>query len=292
MLNQFRQHYPEGSLVSELVTIDHGKYIVRVLLQNNNVTLSTGLAADEKIEIAEDRAIERALNSLQLDAKPVAVQEKNVVQPSASPPEITQPKSTVAYSSPPPEKPVEVEPVVNKNEIKEIETPTKPPIKTKIETPTKSSKNQVKTTTNSNKSPSIQPKIEEKPLPILETPQEPEIEKTTLPIAEITEEPEIEETSLPIAEITEEPEIEETSLPITEITEEPEIEEKPSTEEEVLDFSEIIARSNVELKRLKWTTEQGREYLVKTYGKRSRQVLSDDELLEFLRYLEGLPTPS
>ena len=64
------------------------------------------------------------------------------------------------------------------------------------------------------------------------------------------------------------------------------------TEEEVLDFSEIIARSNVELKRLKWTTEQGREYLVKTYGKRSRQVLSDDELLEFLRYLEGLPTPS
>ncbi len=276
MLNQFRQHYPEGSLVSELVTIDHGKYIVRVLLQNNNVTLSTGLAADEKIEIAEDRAIERALNSLQLDAKPVAVQEKNVVQPSASPPEITQPKSTVAYSSPPPEKPVEVEPVVNKNEIKEIETPTKPPIKTKTETPTKSSKNQVRTTINSKKSPSIQPKIEEKPLPILENSQEPEIEETSLPIAEITEEPKIEETSLPIAEITEETEIE----------------EKPSLEEEVLDFSEIIARSNVELKRLKWTTEQGREYLIRTYGKRSRQVLSDDELLEFLRYLESLPTPS
>ena len=258
MLNQFRKHYPGGSLVSELVSIDHGKYIVRVLLQNDNVTLSTGLAADEKIEAAEDRAIERALNNLQLEVKPVAVTEKIAVQPSPSPPEITQPKSTVAYSSPPPEK--TVEPVVTKNEIKEIETEPEAPIKIKTETPTKSSKKRVKTTTNSKQSPSIQAEIEEKPLPIVETPQEPEIE--------------------------------ETSLPISEITEEPEIEEKPPVEEDLLDFSEIIARSNVELKRLKWTTEQGREYLVKTYGKRSRQVLSDGELLEFLRYLEGLPTPS
>ena len=62
MLDKFRKRYPEGSLVSELITIDHGKYVVKVLLQNNSVTLSTGLAADEKIETAEDRAIERALN--------------------------------------------------------------------------------------------------------------------------------------------------------------------------------------------------------------------------------------
>ena len=200
MLNQFRQHYPEGSLVSELVTIDHGKYIVRVLLQNNNVTLSTGLAADEKIEIAEDRAIERALNSLQLNTKPVTVQEKNVLQASTSPPEITQPKLTVAYSYPPPEKPVEVEPVVKKNEIKEIETPSKPPIKTKTETSTKSSKKQVKTTTNSKRSLSIQPEIEEKPLPIIETPQEPEIEEKPLPIIETPQESEIEEKPLHIVE--------------------------------------------------------------------------------------------
>ncbi|WP_339390270.1 hypothetical protein [Crocosphaera watsonii] len=290
MLNQFRKHYPGGSLVSELVSIDHGKYIVRVLLQNDNVTLSTGLAADEKIEAAEDRAIERALNNLQLEVKPVAVTEKIAVQPSPSPPEITQPKSTVAYSSPPPEK--TVEPVVTKNEIKEIETEPEAPIKIKTETPTKSSKKRVKTTTNSKQSPSIQAEIEEKPLPIVETPQEPEIEEKPLPIVETSQKPEIEETPLPIVETPQEPEIEETSLPISEITEEPEIEEKPPVEEELLDFSEIIARSNVELKRLKWTTEQGREYLVKTYGKRSRQVLSDGELLEFLRYLEGLPTPS
>jgi hypothetical protein len=60
---------------------------------------------------------------------------------------------------------------------------------------------------------------------------------------------------------------------------------------ETLDFSEIIAKSNVEIKRLGWTNEQGKQYLLQTYGKRSRQLLSDEELLEFLHYLESQPTP-
>ncbi|MDJ0730357.1 MAG: hypothetical protein QNJ33_10245 [Crocosphaera sp.] len=261
MLNQFRKHYPEGSLVSELVTIDHGKYIVRVLLQNNSVILGTGLAADEKIEIAEDRAIERALNSLKLEHKTIELSEKMVPQPSPSLPEKSEPKPTVEVSSPTPEK--TVEPVSEQPETKEIETEIKPLIKPTTQTPTKSSKKRVKPTSNSKKSSSVEPEIEEKPLPIPEIPQEPAIEEKPLPI--------------PMAEIPQEPEIEEKS---------------PLVEEEVLDFSEIIARSNAELKRLKWTTEQGREYLIKTYGKRSRQVLSDEELLEFLRYLESLPTPS
>ncbi|MGK7955389.1 MAG: hypothetical protein AB4063_09025 [Crocosphaera sp.] len=273
MLNQFRKHYPEGSLISELVTIDHGKYIIRVLLQNNSLTLSTGLAADEKIEIAEDRAIERALNNLQLESKTVTVAEKIVSKPSPSSQETLDPKPTLKVSSPPPEK--TVQPVADQTESNVIEIATKSSVKATKETENKSSKKRVKATTNSKKSPPVEPEIEETALPITETPQQPEIE----------------ETSLPITETPQQPEIEESSLPITEISQEPEITEMPLVEEE-LDFSEIIARSNVELKRLKWTTEQGREYLIRTYGKRSRQVLSDEELLEFLRHLESLPTPS
>jgi len=60
---------------------------------------------------------------------------------------------------------------------------------------------------------------------------------------------------------------------------------------EPIDFSEVIARSNVELKRLNWTQEHGKNYLLQTYGKRSRQLLSDEELIEFLQYLENQPTP-
>ena len=64
MLDQFRNYYPQGSLISELITIDHGKYIVRALVQINGVVLGTGLAADNIIEIAEERAINRALKSI------------------------------------------------------------------------------------------------------------------------------------------------------------------------------------------------------------------------------------
>jgi hypothetical protein len=61
--------------------------------------------------------------------------------------------------------------------------------------------------------------------------------------------------------------------------------------EETQDRSDEIARIGVEMKRLGWTTIQGREYLKQRYGKRSRQELNDSELLDFLAYLESQPLP-
>ncbi|MDJ0703757.1 MAG: hypothetical protein QNJ46_10795 [Leptolyngbyaceae cyanobacterium MO_188.B28] len=58
-----------------------------------------------------------------------------------------------------------------------------------------------------------------------------------------------------------------------------------------IDLSDIIAQTDVELRRLGWTSNQGREYLEQTYQKRSRQQLSDEELLAFLLYLESQPSP-
>lgn len=54
-----------------------------------------------------------------------------------------------------------------------------------------------------------------------------------------------------------------------------------------IDLSEIIAQTDVELKRLGWTSTQGRRYLQQTYDKRSRQHLTDQELLEFLDFLQS-----
>ncbi len=59
-----------------------------------------------------------------------------------------------------------------------------------------------------------------------------------------------------------------------------------------VDLSDIIAQTDVELQRLGWDVNQGREFLEKTYGKRSRHDLTDDELLEFLLYLETQSPPS
>ncbi|WP_292784103.1 hypothetical protein [Nostoc sp. NMS9] len=53
----------------------------------------------------------------------------------------------------------------------------------------------------------------------------------------------------------------------------------------------LIAQTNVELQRLGWTPEQGREHLIETYGKRSRFFLTNEELHEFLQYLQSQPDP-
>ncbi|MEO1682155.1 MAG: hypothetical protein AAFS06_02715 [Cyanobacteria bacterium J06631_12] len=88
--------------------------------------------------------------------------------------------------------------------------------------------------------------------------------------------------------------------PIEDITEEPMADpvSKPSaaaialenfnTSATPVDLSDVIAQTDVELTRLGWTSTQGREYLEKTYGKRSRQQLTDEELMSFLLYLEAL----
>ncbi len=61
MLAQFQSLYPQGSLISELVQIYHGSYIVRASVQIEGVTRATGMAAAETLEEAEDRARTRAL---------------------------------------------------------------------------------------------------------------------------------------------------------------------------------------------------------------------------------------
>lgn len=54
-----------------------------------------------------------------------------------------------------------------------------------------------------------------------------------------------------------------------------------------MDLSDVLAQTDVELKRLGWTNTQGRQHLQQTYNKRSRQHLTDQELLEFLDYLQS-----
>jgi hypothetical protein len=61
---------------------------------------------------------------------------------------------------------------------------------------------------------------------------------------------------------------------------------------EPIDLSDAIAKTNFELDRLQWTREQGRDYLIQTYGKKARTLLTPEELLEFLKYLESQPSPN
>lgn len=55
------------------------------------------------------------------------------------------------------------------------------------------------------------------------------------------------------------------------------------------DLSKVLAKTDVEMERLGLTSEQGREHLIKTYSKRSRFLLTDEQLHEFLQYLQSEP---
>ncbi|MDW8462423.1 MAG: hypothetical protein RML10_02280 [Geminocystis sp.] len=59
---------------------------------------------------------------------------------------------------------------------------------------------------------------------------------------------------------------------------------------ETIDFSQIIEETTREMKRLGWTQEDGKKYLLETYGKKSRHLLTDEELMEFLNYLKSQPS--
>ena len=70
MLAQFQSRYPTASLISELLTIYQGKFIVQVWVQIDGVTRATGLAAAEVLEAAEDNARSRAIALMAIDTAP------------------------------------------------------------------------------------------------------------------------------------------------------------------------------------------------------------------------------
>lgn len=65
----------------------------------------------------------------------------------------------------------------------------------------------------------------------------------------------------------------------------------PQIAPEPIDMSDAISKIDVEMDRLGWTKNQGRDYLVRTFDKKARSQLTPDELLQFLSHLKSLPTP-
>ena len=269
MIEKFRQRYPLASLTSELLKIYHGKYLVRTSVQVDDTILSTGMGEGETIEQAEDSARTRAINALSLDRNLVSTSIQTKTQPKPTSAPATQPMAAQAPASSPP-------PAV-------AATPIMPEaIKPQISKPVEHLPTAVSSTTSTSPpSPEIEPPVAETLSLALETAAPaPPAEETPQPQPTAVEAAPV----IPIASAaTETP----SPAPVSAAS-------TPNIQQSVnapIDFSEIIAQSDVELKRLGWDSEQGRNYLLETYGKRSRQLLSDEELIEFLQYLQRLPSP-
>jgi hypothetical protein len=63
------------------------------------------------------------------------------------------------------------------------------------------------------------------------------------------------------------------------------------SDQQLLSVTDMIPLINMELKRLAWSREKGRDCIIELYNKRSSSLLSDQELLGLLRYLQAQTAP-
>ena len=274
MFTQFRDRYPNGSLVTELSAIDHGKYIVRCLVQVGGTTLVTALAAAETVELAEDQARSRVLAILGIDSTTIPEEEETSLVATEAPTSVVTPNNSTstAFSVDPGVAPAtltaslgQTQPTLFPEAVRTSETNS-------LSVSEQNNDDIVAGTATRSLLVDEVPFTEEFPSPEVETFHE--IDTGLIKAEKMSSTP---LNSQPVTSYSQsELETATSAMPAT------------STP---IDFSDIIARTNVELKRLGWTNQQGRDYLVQTYGKRSRQLLTDDELLDFLHHLESEPSP-
>ena len=280
-LAKFRQRYPQGSLVGELVDIDRGTYIVRVSVRVENVVLATGLAAAERVETAEDAARARAIAALVLDGYPA------IVEAGSNPQVETQTSAQIADLNPVITSSTEAIPrersdtssnngsTKNDNLVNFADYPTEKPTSLNV---TDTNKQSVSSTSQAelqliDESKANEALTSEQSVPTPDQPRETSgnLFEGTQP-AETSVEQLLEEGAQMSASNSNSP------------THSNNLEER--------NFIEIKQKTDIEIKRLGWTRDDGREFLKSRYGKRSRLHLTDEQLLEFLHYLENQPSPS
>ncbi len=361
ILAQFQSLYPEGSIISELVQIHHNKYIVRVNIEINGVTRVTGMAAAESIEVAEDRARERALmvlettssqnssTNLSLQGQEVQVQslysdtteklDKVNVKQITTKQQTKESTMKIVNQSLVPEKPITQEPVtkesiaqksssqksssqeLNTQELNTQELNTQE-LSTRLEpgsskfvaqardedepttVGTASSHHGSRFTTKSDiPNPEInQPNFDSKGTGSnsqfqFDSPLPDSVINTSDNQADVNQLPLMSSTNVQSFMSPDSPsdgELEITASIEKKTTTSGRKKKKTEAKDAVQPKSLLdpIAEIDVEMRRLGWTREQGREHLIQTYGKRARSLLTDEQLLEFLEYLKSQPTPA
>lgn len=322
MFTQFRVRYPKGCLISELLTIEHGKYVVRAMIQVEGVTQATGLAAAETVELAEDQARIRALAVLGIHLTTANDASSFGTVPVPSEPTVSAAELGVSSAVVPPR----FAPADTFQAPDEVSATQSAP--TVISQPSFSSELSKQAeqipifsesfVTNkdvaglSSREPKLADKSSSSAPPIswdnsvpfgddfsggeLEIPEESHIYQVETP-ARISSKATFEEplsrkdhndnqsfADSPIA-------VPPTSTSKFSFGQTQTNMEGTSITSSTEDMSDVINRIDVEMRRVGWSKEQGRDFLIRTYGKRGRSQLTDEQLLDFLHYLEVQPSP-
>ncbi len=319
VLQLLRSQYASGCLTAELVQVVHDQFVVQAKVQVEGVAIVTALASASTVEVAEDRARTRVLESLGLSSIPSHALSNTLSNTLSNPlgtplsatlplmPEVVLPE--VVSEQVELEVAPAVEPQVGLDSA--IEAPMiEEPI---VEEPIVEEPKVTKTSTKRKSKAAAPVVVEEPTLEIaLEMAPEPEVLVEPEAIAEASQ-VEVPQVEMPQAEMpqAEMPQEEETFEVTFEGGDEAEVEYEYSFEEEVtpevapmatpamaatpvmpeftLDLSDAIAQIGSEIDRIGWTKKQGSGYLQDTYGKRTRAELTETELFNFLAYLKSLP---
>lgn len=272
MFAQFQASYPTGGLISELLTIYQGKFVVRVLAQVEGITRATGIAAAETPELAEDRARIRALEVLAIDGSTALAPYANETADLSDSPLSLEP-------APIPEQPMQIKSAFSLLSIKKA-TQTRP-----FATASELKEQAPSSTQVSLQSEEFSPSS----YSVLSTPGTDSDDAEKLGMMTSTQNGSSGEAAIAFSNAT----------PLVPLSYSPDAgalsqasADNPEQANAPVDLSDALARTSVELKRLRWSNQQGRDYLKRTYGKQLRKDLNDEEMLEFLHYLEIQPTPN
>lgn len=263
LFSQLRSQFPQGALISELVQIHDGQFVVRAIVQVGTTIVATGMAAAEKIEVAEDRARVRAMEILGISPSmgkaTFEVPARLMSEPIMSEPIVSEPIQKAEFTPVPatPIKSFEPAPLL------ELDAPL-PPVEELVPEPIEPKK----TTRKKKEEPSV-------------------ASKATAPSTDLLSFPSLE--PLEVQAETPSFEIEFGGSDAMDF-EAPSFDEPESIVSEPIDLSDAIAQIGTEIERIGWTKKQGSTYLQQTYGKKTRAELTEDELLEFLHYLKALPS--
>ena len=284
MLERFRASYPTGCLISELITIHNGKYIVRALVLLNGETLATGLGSADTVELAEDKARERSLASLTLDTSFCAPQ--TAVELSPSPSAINHKSQLTKSVNTPLQIKTEELPTAGLNlDFNEVsETPTVSSALPESEIPTPLEKEELLTVESSINYDDVSDSTQDSSgfdnswldTDYSQEQKEEKFDETTESLTDSTNKLETKIT---------------TSEPInSEINLAPPI--NSNNEIYASDLSQDVSDDNVSIDilmdSLGWTKEQERDFIEQNYTQKTRQFLTTEELSHFRQYLDIL----
>lgn len=236
MLAQFQSLYPNGSLISELVQISCGKYIVRASVQIEGVIRATGMAAAETVEAAEDQARNRALMVLGITTS----ESESTGSPKSIPQVQNNPHPALNTTVSAVNSVLQTEAIASEQTPSTVYAPTTQPEVTSLSD-----------TYNQDLEPGF----------AMTSNREPEFDIPMQNWAMLDDNSEPEENPLPTPAASNVRQFAPRSYTQLEDVASPK--SKRNNKSQPIDLSDVIAKTDVEIERLGWTKEQGKEHLKK-----------------------------